>query len=89
LIGCIDLDKKEIWAVLYAVIPILGKVKLASVEGSLEDGIEITFGVPGLRGKARFFLQGKWVCVELTAYVFGKKFGPKVFRLFPLPIWTN
>ncbi|KAH9970068.1 hypothetical protein BJV74DRAFT_264428 [Russula compacta] len=83
--GWIDLTTLAISATLSVRIPIVGTHQIASVNGSLKSGITVSFGVPKvLSGSAKFYAKDKWLYVDLSATVFGKK-GSITIKLIPIP----
>ncbi|KAH9996390.1 hypothetical protein BJV74DRAFT_883678 [Russula compacta] len=72
LSGSVNLSTLSVSASLSIHLPFIGDVTLASVNGNLKDGVSVTFGVSGVvSGKARFYLKGKELWVDLTATIFG------------------
>ncbi|KAJ7476720.1 hypothetical protein FB451DRAFT_246737 [Mycena latifolia] len=72
-------------ATLSVRIPILGTYALSDVKGNLKDGISTTFGISILNGNARFYVSNGKLYVDLSAVVFGTKYGPESIALIPLP----
>ncbi|KAH9961178.1 hypothetical protein BJV74DRAFT_799846 [Russula compacta] len=83
--GWIDLTTLAISATLSVRIPIIGTHQIASVNGNLQNGVTVTFGIPGiLSGSAKFYAKNKWLYVDLSVTVFGKK-GSITIKLIPIP----
>ncbi|KAI0741035.1 hypothetical protein C8Q76DRAFT_822774 [Earliella scabrosa] len=86
LSGYVDLFSLAIDATFSVKIPIVGSIKLAEVKGNLRDGVTVNFGISGvLSGEARFYVNDRWLYVDLSATVFGTHHGPVTIRLIPLP----
>ncbi|KAH9962526.1 hypothetical protein BJV74DRAFT_990920 [Russula compacta] len=85
--GSINLSTLSISASFLVRIPLLGTITLASLNGSLLEGVSVTFGISGiLSGTAKFYVRDKWLYVDLSATVFGSTYGPITIGLIPLPI---
>ncbi|KAI0297025.1 hypothetical protein B0F90DRAFT_1742452, partial [Multifurca ochricompacta] len=52
-------------------------------KGNLKDGVEVSFGISVLKGTARFYINGGWLWVDLSATVFGTVYGPLKVKLIP------
>ncbi|KAH9959369.1 hypothetical protein BJV74DRAFT_788840, partial [Russula compacta] len=84
--GSINLSTLSISATFSVRVPILGTFTLANLNGNLNDGVSVTFGVSGiLSGTAKFYVKDKWLYVDLSATVFGTTYGPISIGLIPLP----
>ncbi|KAI0741042.1 hypothetical protein C8Q76DRAFT_666944 [Earliella scabrosa] len=66
-------------------IPIFGEHNLSKVRGSLDDGVDITWGISGvLSGTSRFYGRGTWLWVDIAATVFGHTHDLLSMALIPL-----
>jgi hypothetical protein len=73
-------------------VPLLPAISLAKINGNLADGIVVTLGSSTvIKGTLKLYLTNygtpprKWVTIDMSVQVFGKKFDASGFRLFPLP----
>lgn len=83
--GFTDLSTLKCNATLSDHIPIIGTHQIAGVNGNLKDGITVSFSLSSvLSGSAKFYLNNKWIYVELDAKVFGHNESIS-FHLIPLP----
>ncbi|EIW74806.1 hypothetical protein CONPUDRAFT_66572, partial [Coniophora puteana RWD-64-598 SS2] len=88
--GSVNLTSLQIDASFSVRIPIIGTFQLASFQGNLIEGVKFTFGISGiLSGEARVYLKDKWLWLDLSATVFGSKYGPLSIKLIPLPYVFN
>jgi hypothetical protein len=82
----IDLPTKTASFDVFVTVPIVGKVRVGSVHGSIgsEAGITATFGTKFAKGTVRVFTKDKFLSLEAKAHV-GTWNVDKTVRLFLLP----
>jgi hypothetical protein len=88
--GTINLEALTCDIKVYAKVPFLPAIFLGGFGGDLKSGIELTVGVPlVISGTLKLYVapygSHKWLMLDASATVFGKKFVITGLRLIPLP----
>lgn len=68
----------------FVTVPILGRVKIASVRGNLKAGIKAEFNVAVAKGFIRLFIEGGLVKLQVNGTFLHRHFDQTV-RLVALP----
>ncbi len=67
-------------------VPILGTYTLGQINGNLNTGVSLSFGISGIiSGEVRVYAKGGWLWIDLTATILGSKYGPLSIKLIPIP----
>jgi hypothetical protein len=82
----IDLPTKTASFDVFVTVPLVGKVRVGSVQGSIgnETGIKVDFDTKFAKGTARLFTKDEFLCLEVKVEV-GTWNVDKTLRLFLLP----
>lgn len=82
--GYLDVTDLAVEINVYAKFPIFPGIFLGQLKGNLNDGVSISFSLPGIAGDVTLFARDGALWIRFSLTVLGETYSAE-FELFPIP----